>query len=965
MDIAHRLGLGGTPKISKLAEFAVALVGLSDNPTHGPCAQRGVPLRAEPSGPVPAGVSYQWHVAGEGPITGATEASFTPDAPLAAESAIFCVVTAPGQGSSASAPVVFRDAAPQLGATLFDEVFDLDTGPQIVEVAAGFTGLNLRFAVSGAGAEIDPVTGDVAVPTDMERDGDVVVVTATNSGGATSAAFQVTIEDVAVEGALPFGALTPAGAGGVPVNGAAIASGDPKGHWQIAGGMLVPSRAGEGALSGFYPLVLDSGDRVDVMIEDDKASARPDEIAAVFARLPLTARGLMVQDGDARPLGRIRLEPRVFEREMVLEPVNWLEDPDPRQSLRPVTLAGLTIGGDPSGDRVLRMENLTVQGFVCQMETGPGETEFNNGIILVERPSRHVTIRQNEIWSRTTADIVANDDYRDNVATSRQMRGLATKVYSGTNEHIQIEDNHFHDVTRGAVLTATSHYHGVRSRFCGNIIEDCYTNFFTAGYLDGLDIFDNRCIGVYAANGDTLGAIPKTSPHSACGGSFDAGGSRTTANVTMMGNFFHTGWKRTVLCADMGLPKPTIGATGVKFNDPRAADSYWNLIVAFNTVISHGPSMEISGADSDTHIDVFNNTLASESYAGAGSVPVFSFNGAQKMRLFNNIACDYVIGSEDNKRSIARTFDDLQGYGNLHIRGGATADFGEGDYFIGDPVKGLNLLTIDEAMSAYVPKPETRAMTAAQKKGALGTRLYHGNGVHDVAYEKPVVTTGVSHVYVPTQWNGSYLRRKEAMLNTGTPVQGLTFAFQGQSAPSLAGSNAILFSMAGQRVYIRMSGNGTVVLKAESGSDTFIEGYGLGGNLGYDQGLASFVCSMDFQKGVMLIAVNGTLTDWLVIRALERKSLSLYRHNPRIFANEATAAGDRWQGDMGLFYLADSFVDLETPQGLGQFYAADGGFVDFGVNGSKPTGTTPLIFLSGNTGGGTANLGTGGAFTLI
>ena len=966
MDIANRIGLGSTQsRIQINPAFAVAIVGLSDTATHGLCATRGVELTAQVTGlpeGVPAGTAYQWHVQGSGPIAGATQAAYLPDTPLVDQSAIFCAVDVPGLGSRASSAAIYRQIVPQVQGSLFDEVFDLDIGPQMVATAAVFSGENLSFAVTGAGAGIDTVTGEVSVPTDVEMDGAIIEVIATNSGGSATAAFQVTIEDISLEGALPFGALTPAGAGGIAVPGSAITQGDPAGHWTITGGFLVPSSAGEGALSGVYALVFDSSDTLDVMIEPDKASARVDEIATVFDTLPASARGLMVQDGDARPLGRIRLAPRVFDQQMVLEPTNWLEDADPRASLRPVTLGGLTIGGDPSGDRVLRMENLMVQGFVCQLEQGSGESEFNNGIILVERPSRHVVIRQNDIWSRDLAEIVAADDFRNNLGTSRQMRGIFTGKYSGRNEHISIEDNHIHDVSRGLNMVVVDSYEGQRSRLCGNIIEDCYTNFFTCGNIDGLDIFDNRCMGVYAANGDTTGAIPATSPHSAAGGSFDAGASKRTQNITMIGNLFHTGWKRTKLHADLGLPKPEIGATGIKFNDPGVTDAYWNIVVGFNTVISHGICLELAGAGADTHIDVFNNTLASESYAGIGSGPVFYFLGAENARVFNNIGTDYTLGTNDGTGIHVATLDTLEGYGNLKINATPTGNFGENDYFAGDPVKGIDLLTIDEAQVAYTPKADTRALTAAQKKGAQGTGLYQGDGVHSVVYDKPTPSGGVAHSYSLATFNGTYLERGGISNLTG-PVDAMTFAFQGQTDLSADGANRVLFSMAGQRLYIRKLADGTISFKAEDDTNNnFIEGEAYGLGMSSDQGLVSYVCSFDFQRGTMLFAANGELADWYSVSRLRRRSLSLDAYFPRIFANELTNATGRWWGQMGAFYLSDRFVDLETEAGLNSFFAADGGLVDLGVDGSAPTGEQPMIFIKGDQ--PTTNLGTGGQFTL-
>lgn len=950
----------------------VTIAGLTDNPTYGICATRGVALNAVTSGfsGDPSELSYQWHSTPGGVIAGATAETFTPDGALADLSEIYCVVTA-AAGNWSSPSAILREVAPQTQGSLADAVFDLDTGLQVVATAAAFVGENLQFQVSGAGAGINALTGEVSIPTDSQVSGAVVTVTAFNSGGSVALGFQVTVEDlVTLEGAMSFGALTPAGVGGVPVAGSTITAGDPGGHWEIAGGLLVPTAAGAGALAGIYPLEFDNGDTLDVMIEDDKASARVEEIEAVFAALPTTARGLLVQDGDTGGQGRIRLAPKVFDNEMVMEPTNWLEDDDPRQSVRPVILGGLTIGGDPSGNEILRMENLTVQGFVCQLEQGPGESEFNNGIILVERPSRHVSIRQNEVWSRDLAEIIAADDFRDNLSTSRQMRAISTKVYNGTNEHIRIEKNWMHDVSRGAGMVATNSYQGQRSRLCGNVIEDCYTNFFTCGSLNGLDIFDNLCMGVYAANGDTTGAIPATSPHSAAGGSFDApGGPLTTANVSLIGNLFHTGWKRTKIHEDLGLPVPAIGATGIKFNDPQDPASYYNLVIAFNTVISHGICLEVTGASATGFNDIFNNALYSEDYAGAGSAPVVSFGGASNVRMFNNIACNYDLNVEDDQGTFPATLDTLIGYGNLQINGGS-GDFGELDYLVGDAAKGLTRLTLDEALLAYVPKPTTRAMTAAQKKGALGTGLYAGDGVHGVTYAPPTAT-GASHAYPLTTWDGSaYLSKSGGMINVSGYADGLTLAFKGETSAAVDAVNAMLFGQSGERAYFRKLGSGTLDCKTERASDgaTLIKGNSPELNLSSAAGMVDCVVSMNFAEGFMIVAQGGVIEGFYSLSNLSAGDMSIGSAGVnRVFGDIFSVVDDIWQGNLGCFYLDDAFVDLETDAGLSAFYAADGSFKDFGADGSVPTGSQPLIFVAGDAAAITAtpNRGRGGVFQLV
>lgn len=73
-----------------------------------------------------------------------------------------------------------------------------------------------------------------------------------------------------------FGALTASGAGGVAVTGSSISSGDASGHWQISGGYLSPSSAGDTANlnGGPYSLVLNNGQTVSITISANVRSVR-------------------------------------------------------------------------------------------------------------------------------------------------------------------------------------------------------------------------------------------------------------------------------------------------------------------------------------------------------------------------------------------------------------------------------------------------------------------------------------------------------------------------------------------------------------------------------------------------------------------------------------------------------------------------------------------------------------------
>jgi len=93
-----------------------------------------------------------------------------------------------------SAPFVVRYAPPTAAGTLFDEIFDVGSGAQLIDASVDFSGDGLTYSVSGFGANIDPSTGMVTIQTDVTTDGVDVTVTASNSGGTIGSVFSVTVE---------------------------------------------------------------------------------------------------------------------------------------------------------------------------------------------------------------------------------------------------------------------------------------------------------------------------------------------------------------------------------------------------------------------------------------------------------------------------------------------------------------------------------------------------------------------------------------------------------------------------------------------------------------------------------------------------------------------------------------------------------------------------------------------------
>jgi len=149
-------------------------------------------------------LAFQWCRDGAA-IAGATGASYRP---VAADDRriLTCRITATtaaGSAAATTAGLAVTWPAPAVIAGVLDEEI-LDQGQGVVTLAAApaFSGGGLSFAVSGGGATIDAATGLLSIPTDAARSARVTV-TATNSGGSVSVAFDLTVEPAETVSAPP------------------------------------------------------------------------------------------------------------------------------------------------------------------------------------------------------------------------------------------------------------------------------------------------------------------------------------------------------------------------------------------------------------------------------------------------------------------------------------------------------------------------------------------------------------------------------------------------------------------------------------------------------------------------------------------------------------------------------------------------------------------------------------------
>jgi hypothetical protein len=148
------------------------------------------PLRVDFGGAVPSG-RLQWCRDGV-PIPEAEGAEYTPHS-IDDRAEIVCRITQGGRICETPPLRITRDP-PEVAVAISDEIFDLWGGEEVLPVGQAFSGEDLHFAVMGARARVDPLTGELAIPTDLPLSGEPVRVTAQNSGGSATLEFLVTVE---------------------------------------------------------------------------------------------------------------------------------------------------------------------------------------------------------------------------------------------------------------------------------------------------------------------------------------------------------------------------------------------------------------------------------------------------------------------------------------------------------------------------------------------------------------------------------------------------------------------------------------------------------------------------------------------------------------------------------------------------------------------------------------------------
>lgn len=178
--------------------------------------------------------------------------------------------------------------------TILSMAGDADGDPlSVLKVNGQESLVGVPIALSVGGAVTVTAEGVVTfddtgftVPEIGDYVADGLIATITDGETEVDTAVNLELYGALAAGAAVFGQLTRPFEGGIPApdGAAAISGGDPAGHFAISGGMILPTLAGSGVMSGTYVLTMDNGSNQEISILPGVFSVSKDsELSALLA----------------------------------------------------------------------------------------------------------------------------------------------------------------------------------------------------------------------------------------------------------------------------------------------------------------------------------------------------------------------------------------------------------------------------------------------------------------------------------------------------------------------------------------------------------------------------------------------------------------------------------------------------------------------------------------------------------
>ena len=168
------------------------------------------------------------------------------------------------------------------------------------------------------------------------------------------------------------------------------------------------------------------------------------------------------------------------------------------------------------------------------------------------------------------------------------------------------------------------------------------------------------------------------------------------------------------------------------------------------------------------------------------------------------------------------------------------------------------------------------------------------------------------------------------------------------------GVQKTLFTTDNNRIQVYRSGDNKLGLVLENPSATEIAHIKSTNTITKSDGLVHCLIAIDMANTTVQMSLNGAAVETNVVLTAVANDNIDFTNNFSI----AKRASVYYQGLLGQIYLAQEYLDISNSANREKFYKD--GPVDFGSNGSKPTGSSPIIYLNNPYGSFQTNLGSGG-----
>ena len=269
----------------------------------------------------------------------------------------------------------------------------------------------------------------------------------------------------------------------------------------------------------------------------------------------------------------------------------------------------------------------------------------------------------------------------------------------------------------------------------------------------------------------------------------------------------------------------------------------------------------------------------------------------------------------------------------------------------------VEALTLNTDIMAWVSR-STKTVTATNASNVLNATS-HGlsNGGRVM-----LSTTGTTTLRDWTLFNGlnNSLSATDGVLGNADGKSFLISFWMDFNSNSRDGMTNQIYANNGNAFYMQRRLDNKLEIEFENAAGGKLYQATTTANLTYSSGLTHVLLAVDLTNTTVHLYLNDAAPSLSITTAPVNDTINFAAGTFNVGAGGGSFHG----GNLGQFYIAQEYLDVSILSNRRKFINADLTPVDFGADGSEPTGNQPIIFLNNPFGTFQNNLGSGGNFTV-